>query len=445
MRHLFEFNIQRHPALNMQPPPPPPPPVSQRTELAIHVNLFRERFVNLAGMCVASVKAMRKAVDLAELKEERDDAKNKKPSIYEVQCARIQHACIATKIDFPVDKPILVQLARLKGALRQTGNIPMADRDAVDDLAYETDAYVSVAYREIHGHLVAVSKVVREALETWKSSFTVANIFSSHTSFDRRAAFEQTRIRRNCPLLSCLHDLVAQTNASVLSELMPLARMAQLTGTLATMAELGDLSTAREETKAEWEEWMEDGATIVEHRVISDIMDTAVKHSAADNSAMRIGITAADVVRAAAFWATLLTGRQISSEACGPAKIQITPEEFKAAADGVVRVLDNRLENLFNAAKQRSRLAAAIAEGLNAEEAKLQEQASADASADRASQIRTVDRSERIRTYNFPENRIADHRINFKAHNLDQVLDGELDPLLDALAASDKQSRLQQA
>ena len=66
-------------------------------------------------------------------------------------------------------------------------------------------------------------------------------------------------------------------------------------------------------------------------------------------------------------------------------------------------------------------------------------------SADRASQIRTVDRSERIRTYNYPENRIADHRINFKAHNLDQVLDGELDPLLDALAASDKQSRLQQA
>jgi peptide chain release factor 1 len=74
-----------------------------------------------------------------------------------------------------------------------------------------------------------------------------------------------------------------------------------------------------------------------------------------------------------------------------------------------------------------------------------EEQAQADASADRASQIRTVDRSERIRTYNFPENRIADHRINFKAHNLDQVLDGDLDPLLDALVAADKQARLQQA
>ena len=63
----------------------------------------------------------------------------------------------------------------------------------------------------------------------------------------------------------------------------------------------------------------------------------------------------------------------------------------------------------------------------------------------RASPIRTVERSERIRTYNFPENRITDHRVGFKAHNLDQVLDGDLDALFDALAAADKQARLQQA
>ena len=44
----------------------------------------------------------------------------------------------------------------------------------------------------------------------------------------------------------------------------------------------------------------------------------------------------------------------------------------------------------------------------------------------RRSQVRTVDRSERIRTYNFPENRITDHRVGFKAHNLDHVLDGDL-------------------
>ena len=45
----------------------------------------------------------------------------------------------------------------------------------------------------------------------------------------------------------------------------------------------------------------------------------------------------------------------------------------------------------------------------------------------RRSQVRTVDRSERIRTYNFPQNRITDHRIGYKAYNLDQVLDGDLD------------------
>ena len=60
----------------------------------------------------------------------------------------------------------------------------------------------------------------------------------------------------------------------------------------------------------------------------------------------------------------------------------------------------------------------------------------------RKSQIRTVDRSERIRTYNFAENRIADHRVNYKAYNLDQVLDGDLDGVLDALVNADREERL---
>ncbi|MCZ2822171.1 peptide chain release factor 1 [Modestobacter sp. VKM Ac-2977] len=64
------------------------------------------------------------------------------------------------------------------------------------------------------------------------------------------------------------------------------------------------------------------------------------------------------------------------------------------------------------------------------------EEAAATASDQRRSQVRTVDRSERVRTYNFAENRIADHRVGFKAHNLDQVLDGDLDPVLDALTAA---------
>jgi peptide chain release factor 1 len=71
-----------------------------------------------------------------------------------------------------------------------------------------------------------------------------------------------------------------------------------------------------------------------------------------------------------------------------------------------------------------------------------QEQADAQASAERASQVRTVDRSERVRTYNYPENRISDHRVNFKAYNLDQVLDGDLDAVIDALAGADDAAKL---
>ncbi|HKO00034.1 MAG TPA: peptide chain release factor 1 [Pseudonocardiaceae bacterium] len=71
-----------------------------------------------------------------------------------------------------------------------------------------------------------------------------------------------------------------------------------------------------------------------------------------------------------------------------------------------------------------------------------EETAAAEASQARRSQVRTVDRSERVRTYNFPENRIADHRVNYKAYNLDQVLDGDLDSVLDALAAADRSERL---
>ena len=105
---------------------------------------------------------------------------------------------------------------------------------------------------------------------------------------------------------------------------------------------------------------------------------------------------------------------------------------------GIVVTCQNERSQLQNKARALQVLAARL-------QSMAEEQAQADASADRASQIRTVDRSERIRTYNFPENRIADHRINFKAHNLDQVLDGDMDALFDALAAADKQSRLQQA
>lgn len=75
--------------------------------------------------------------------------------------------------------------------------------------------------------------------------------------------------------------------------------------------------------------------------------------------------------------------------------------------------------------------------------ARQQEEAAAEASAHRSSQIRTMDRSERIRTYNFPENRIADHRTGFKAYNLDQVMDGALGPVIESCIRADEEARLQ--
>ena len=74
--------------------------------------------------------------------------------------------------------------------------------------------------------------------------------------------------------------------------------------------------------------------------------------------------------------------------------------------------------------------------------AKAQEEADAAASDARRSQVRTVDRSERVRTYNFPENRISDHRVNFKAYNLDQVLDGDLDAVVQSLVDADTSAQL---
>jgi peptide chain release factor 1 len=71
-----------------------------------------------------------------------------------------------------------------------------------------------------------------------------------------------------------------------------------------------------------------------------------------------------------------------------------------------------------------------------------QEKADAIASAERKSQVRTVDRSERIRTYNFPENRLSDHRVNYKSNNLDAVLNGELDDVIQALLDADKAAKL---
>jgi peptide chain release factor 1 len=97
---------------------------------------------------------------------------------------------------------------------------------------------------------------------------------------------------------------------------------------------------------------------------------------------------------------------------------------------GIVVSCQNERSQLQNRARAmevlRSRLQA------------LAEEEAAAKSADRRSQVRTVDRSERIRTYNYPENRISDHRIGYKAYNLSTVLDGDLDDVLAALAAAER-------
>lgn len=64
--------------------------------------------------------------------------------------------------------------------------------------------------------------------------------------------------------------------------------------------------------------------------------------------------------------------------------------------------------------------------------------------AERKNQVGSGDRSERIRTYNFPQSRVTDHRINLTLHKLDRVLDGELDELIEALIATDQAQRLAQ-
>ena len=64
-------------------------------------------------------------------------------------------------------------------------------------------------------------------------------------------------------------------------------------------------------------------------------------------------------------------------------------------------------------------------------------------SADRRSQVGTGDRSERIRTYNFPQGRVTDHRIGLTLHKIDSILNGELDELMDALITTDQMEKMQ--
>ena len=98
---------------------------------------------------------------------------------------------------------------------------------------------------------------------------------------------------------------------------------------------------------------------------------------------------------------------------------------------GIVVAIQNERSQLQNKARAMDILRSRL-------QAQAEAEAAAAASADRRSQVRTVDRSERIRTYNFPENRISDHRVGYKAYNLSSVLDGELNGVIDALSAAER-------
>ena len=71
-----------------------------------------------------------------------------------------------------------------------------------------------------------------------------------------------------------------------------------------------------------------------------------------------------------------------------------------------------------------------------------QQRMDAERSAERKSQVKSGDRSEKIRTYNFPQNRMTDHRIGLTKHNLQEIMEGQLDDIVDALRAHDQAEML---
>ena len=71
------------------------------------------------------------------------------------------------------------------------------------------------------------------------------------------------------------------------------------------------------------------------------------------------------------------------------------------------------------------------------------ERQEAELSAARRSQVGTGERAEKIRTYNFPENRVTDHRVHLTVHRLDKILEGELDEFSEALTAEDRRRALE--
>jgi peptide chain release factor 1 len=140
-------------------------------------------------------------------------------------------------------------------------------------------------------------------------------------------------------------------------------------------------------------------------------------------------------------------------------EVQINPDELEITVarasgpggqgvnttDSAVQIIHKPTGLIVKCADERSQLKNK-AKALKVLRARLlerkQEEESAKYSAKRKSQIGTGDRSERIRTYNFPQSRITDHRIGFTAHNLPMVMEGQLDEMLTALSDAEKTEKL---
>lgn len=156
---------------------------------------------------------------------------------------------------------------------------------------------------------------------------------------------------------------------------------------------------------------------------------------------------------------TSTTGVLVFPEVDEPEEVQIDPNDLKIdvfrssgpggqsvnTTDSAVRITHLPTGIVVSMQNEKSQLQNREA-GMRVLRARIlarrQEELDAAASDARRSQIRGMDRSERIRTYNFPENRIADHRTGYKAYNLDQVMDGALEPLIASAIAADEEAQL---
>ncbi|QTX05164.1 peptide chain release factor 1 [Agromyces archimandritae] len=156
---------------------------------------------------------------------------------------------------------------------------------------------------------------------------------------------------------------------------------------------------------------------------------------------------------------TSTTGVLVFPEVDEPEEVTIDPNELKIdvyrssgpggqsvnTTDSAVRITHLPTGIVVSMQNEKSQLQNREA-GMRVLRARLlarqQEEQAAAASDARRSQIRSMDRSERIRTYNFPENRIVDHRTGYKAYNLDQVMDGALEPIIESAVHADEESRL---